>query len=187
MRTDDWPAGFGYAFEDEKLAEFSRPIGFDDFSGEAIDTANRPLVNQPGETFQYGVSLDWVGVIIERTYNKSLEEVFKEKIFQPLGMDHVTFHPSQEDKRNLAYMHRRSPGGKLSTTDHFYRRPLVAQDGEKVPCAGGHGCFGRPTEFGRKFRYHSSCSLSRSLYYRNYITTVEQWHGCKIRSAATQS
>ncbi|KAF4502000.1 beta-lactamase [Fusarium agapanthi] len=142
-------AGFGYAFEDEKLAEFSRPIGFDDFSGEAIDIANRPLVNQPGETFQYGVSMDWVGVIIERTYNKSLEEVFKEKIFQPLEMDHVTFHPSAEDKSNLAYMHRRSPSGKLSTTDHFYRRPLLARDGEKVPCAGGHGCFGRPAEFGR--------------------------------------
>ncbi|KAF5650026.1 beta-lactamase [Fusarium sp. NRRL 52700] len=142
-------AGFGYAFEDEKLAEFSRPIGFDDFSGEAIETANRPLVNQPGDTFQYGVSMDWVGVIIERTYKKSLEEVFKENIFRPLGMDHVTFHPSAEDKSNLAYMHRRSPSGKLSTTDHFYRRPLLAQGGDKVPCAGGHGCFGRPAEFGR--------------------------------------
>ncbi|KAF5689592.1 beta-lactamase [Fusarium circinatum] len=142
-------AGFGYAFEDEKLAEFSRPIGFDDFSGEAIETANRPLVNQPGETFQYGILIDWVGVMIERIYNKSLEEVFKENIFQPLGMDHVTFHPSAEDKSNLAYMHRRSPSGKLSTTDHFYRRPLLARDGEKVPCAAGHGCFGRPAEFGR--------------------------------------
>ncbi|KAH7493102.1 hypothetical protein H9L39_00081 [Fusarium oxysporum f. sp. albedinis] len=142
-------AGFGYAFEDEKLAEFGRPIGFDDFSGEAIDTANRPLVNQPGETFQYGVSMDWVGVIIERTYKKSLEEVFREHIFRPLGMNHVTFQPSHEDKSNLAYMHRRSPSGKLSTTDHFYRRPLLAQDDEKVPCAGGHGCFGRPAEFGR--------------------------------------
>ncbi|KAF4431464.1 beta-lactamase [Fusarium acutatum] len=143
-----YSAGFGYAFEDEKLAEFSRPIGFDDFSGEAIETANRPLVNQPGETFQYGVSMDWVGVIIKRIYKKSLEEIFKEHIFRPLGMDHVTFHPSAEDKSNLAYMHRRSPSGKLSTTDHFYRRPLLAQDGEKVPCAGGHGCFGRPAEFG---------------------------------------
>ena len=92
--------------------------------------------------------MDWVGVIIERTYKKSLEEVFREQIFRPLGMNHVTFHPSQEDKSNLAYMHRRSPSGKLRTTDHFYRRPLLAQDGEKVPCAGGHGCFGRPAEFG---------------------------------------
>lgn len=141
-------AGFGYAFEDEKLAEFSRPVGADDFSGEAIHTANRPLVNQPGETFQYGISMDWVGIIIERVYGKSLEEVFQENIFQPLCINHATFHPSKDAKSNLAYMHRRFPDRKLKTTDHFYRRPLLAQDGEKVPCAGGHGCFGRPAEFG---------------------------------------
>ncbi|KAJ4248777.1 hypothetical protein NW762_012615 [Fusarium torreyae] len=142
-------AGFGYAFEDEKLAEFTRPVGADDFSGEAIHLANRPLVNQPGETFQYGVSMDWVGVIIERVHGKSLDDVFKADIFQPLGINNVSFHPSKEAKSKLAYMHRRGPDGKLKTTDHFYRRPLLAQDDEKVPCAGGHGCFGRPAEFGR--------------------------------------
>ncbi|KAH6892603.1 beta-lactamase/transpeptidase-like protein [Thelonectria olida] len=142
-------AGFGYAFEDEKLAEYSRPVGADDFSGEAVQNANRPLVNQPGETFQYGISMDWVGVIIERVSGKSLDDYFKTNIFQPLGMNSVTFYPSNESKTNLAYMHRRSLDDKLTATDHFYRRPLLAQEGQKVPCVGGHGCFGKPTEFTR--------------------------------------
>ncbi|KAH7121538.1 beta-lactamase/transpeptidase-like protein [Dactylonectria macrodidyma] len=142
-------AGFGYAFEDEKLAEYGRPAGADDFSGEAVHRINRPLVNQPSEVFQYGISMDWVGLIIERFSGKSLDEYFKEKIFQPLGMQSVTFHPSEEAKSHLAYMNRRSADGKLKHTDHLYREPLLARGGEKIPCAGGHGCFGKPTEFTR--------------------------------------
>ncbi|CAG9996090.1 unnamed protein product [Clonostachys byssicola] len=139
-------AGFGYAFEDHNLADFTRPIGSDDFSGIAVEKTNRPLVNQPGETFQYGTSMDWVGVIIERTSGVSLDTYFKAKIFEPLGMKSVTFHPSAEAKSNLAFMHRRLANGKLTYADHLYRRPLVE---ENVPCAGGHGCFGKPAEFER--------------------------------------
>ncbi|KAJ3532423.1 hypothetical protein NM208_g8445 [Fusarium decemcellulare] len=121
-------AGFGYAFEDDKLAEYGRPVGADDFSGESVQRINRPLVNQPGERFQYGISMDWVGVIIERVTGKTLDEYFKKEIFQPLGMNSVTFHPSEEAKSNLAYMHRRAADETLSHTDHLYRRPLLAHE-----------------------------------------------------------
>lgn len=90
--------------------------------------------------------------MIERVSGKSLDEYFKANIFRPLGMGSVTFHPSEEAKANMAYMHRRSADEKLATTDHFYRRPLLAYgEGNKAPCAGGHGCFGKPAEFGSKF------------------------------------
>ena len=49
-------AGFGYAFEDLKLRDWSRPVGLDDFSGNVSDVLHRPLINQPGTKFQYGVS-----------------------------------------------------------------------------------------------------------------------------------
>lgn len=91
--------------------------------------------------------MDWVGVIIERLSGKSLEEYFREKIFEPLGMHSVTFHPSEEAKANLAYMNRRASDGKLTHTDHLYQEPLFARGDVKVPCAGGHGCFGKPAEF----------------------------------------
>ncbi|RSL52627.1 hypothetical protein CEP53_008022 [Fusarium sp. AF-6] len=119
-------------------------------TGEAVELANRPLVNQPGEKFQYGISMDWVGVMIERISGKSLDEYFKTNIFRPLGMNSVTFHPSEDAKANMAYMHRRAADEKLAAVDHFYRRPLLAYgEGNKAPCAGGHGCFGKPAEFGR--------------------------------------
>lgn len=111
---------------------------------------NRPLVNQPGETFQYGTSMDWVGVIIERASGQSLEEYFQENILMPLGMREISFHPSKDAISKLAYMHRRLRGGKLEQTDHLYRKPLLAVlsgQTKGLYCAGGHGCFGRPAEF----------------------------------------
>ncbi|KAH7108798.1 beta-lactamase family protein [Dactylonectria estremocensis] len=142
-------AGFGYAFEDENLAEYGRPIGLDDFSGERDDTINRPLVNQPGEKFQYGTSMDWVGIVIERITNLSLEDYFQKNIFKLLDMS-VSFYPPMQAKKNMAYMHERLPSGLLKHTDHLYRRPLTwKQTGQEKDmfCAGGHGCFGKPVEF----------------------------------------
>ena len=50
-------AGFGYEFFNEKLRDHGRPIGFDVFRAQEQDILNMPLVNQPGERWEYGVSL----------------------------------------------------------------------------------------------------------------------------------
>lgn len=139
-------AGYGYAFEDENLAEWARPIGTDDFSGDQAEILRRPLVNQPGEVFQYGTSLDMVGVIIERATGVTLDEYFQENIFKPLGVRGLSFYPTEDEKSRLAYMHQRLPDGKLLRRDHLYRKPLVTRK-EDMSCAAGHGCFGKPIDF----------------------------------------
>ncbi|KAL4884561.1 beta-lactamase family protein [Aspergillus karnatakaensis] len=142
-------AGFGYAFEDSNLAEYGRPIGFDDFSGSREDMMTKPLVNQPGEKFQYGTSMDWVGLIIERVAGLALEEYFSRNILTPLGME-VSFYPLKLVKgSNLAYLHRRADDGSLMHIDHLYQTPLTwkVEVGKQMFCAGGHGCFGKPTHF----------------------------------------
>lgn len=146
----NFPAGFGYSFDDLKLRDWSRPVGLDDFSGAESDILHRPLVNQPGEVFQYGTGLDWVGVLIERVTRLSLEEYFKEFILQPLNIESITFFPNEPQKARLAYMHQREADGRLSVRDHLYRYPLLPEDPEKKRfCMGGAGCFGKPVEFCR--------------------------------------
>ena len=149
--TPRFTAGFGYAFEDKRLAAYSRPIGLDDFSGNRDDVLMRPLVNQPGEVFQYGTSLDWAGVMVERTSGLRLEDYFQAHILTPLEIGSVTFFPTVETISNLAHMHQRTSSGQLVETDHLYRRPLLATANEEerknLFCAGGHGCFGKPAEF----------------------------------------
>ena len=49
-------AGFGYSFFNEKLRDNGRPVGYEEFSGHIHDI-RQPLVRQPGEGWEYGVSL----------------------------------------------------------------------------------------------------------------------------------
>ncbi|KAK6837555.1 hypothetical protein RU639_001639 [Aspergillus parasiticus] len=144
-------SGFGYAFDDVKLCDWARPTGIDDFSGRREDVLLRPLVIQPGTGFQYGVSIDWVGVIIERATKMTLQEYFQKFIFAPLDIKDLAFSPTRDMKQRLAYMHQRAADGSLSVTDHLLRHALV----EPVYATnesfymGGCGCFGTPREYSK--------------------------------------
>ncbi|KAF5015813.1 hypothetical protein F66182_12718, partial [Fusarium sp. NRRL 66182] len=59
-------AGFGYPFSHHQLTFYSLPIGYDEFSGYTPDILDLPLINQPGQKFDYGVNIDWAGVLVER-------------------------------------------------------------------------------------------------------------------------
>lgn len=50
-------SGFGYTFFSERLRDWSLPAGVDEFSGRFEDIAKIPLLFQPGEGWQYGVSI----------------------------------------------------------------------------------------------------------------------------------
>ncbi|PLB46238.1 beta-lactamase family protein [Aspergillus steynii IBT 23096] len=142
-------SGFGYAFDDLNISDWARPIGLDDFGGRQEEVLLRPLVFQPGTAFQYGVSMDWVGLIIERVTGMSLEKYFQTYIFAPLGINDIAFRPTQDMKRRLGYMHQRAPDGSLSVTDHLLRHALVTDESDEPFCMGGCGCFGTPREYAK--------------------------------------
>lgn len=49
-------AGFGYTFFNERLRDWGLPAGIDEFSGRFEDISKGPLLFQPGEDYEYGVS-----------------------------------------------------------------------------------------------------------------------------------
>lgn len=48
-------AGFGYSFFSDRLRDWGYPAGIEEFSGDMADIM-QPLLFQPGEGWQYGVS-----------------------------------------------------------------------------------------------------------------------------------
>lgn len=62
------------------------------------------LVSSPGEKYlysNYGVGL--LGFILTEVYEQPLEELYREKIFEPLGMERATLRLSEEE--NYAHAH----------------------------------------------------------------------------------
>ena len=53
-------AGFGYSFFNERLRNWGYPGGIDEFSGRFLDV-KLPLLFQPGEGWEYGVSVSVAG------------------------------------------------------------------------------------------------------------------------------
>jgi len=76
--------------------QYDMNVGFthDEWSTEEwIDRlAEVPLAHQPGARFSYGLNMDVLGRIIEITSGQSLDEYFKENIFEPIGMNDSYFY-----------------------------------------------------------------------------------------------
>ncbi|KAI4256713.1 MAG: hypothetical protein L6R42_006052 [Xanthoria sp. 1 TBL-2021] len=142
-------AGFGYSFFNEDLRRWGQPFGCDEFSGLQKDVLGSPLLFEPGTDWQYGVGIDWAGTIVERISGMSLNDYFQKNIFQPLGIKHIGFHPSDDMKNKLAHMHQKDTSGDIRERNHLLRRPLVVEgdDVEKTYNSAGAGCFAQPAEY----------------------------------------
>ncbi|HMR88655.1 MAG TPA: serine hydrolase domain-containing protein [Saprospiraceae bacterium] len=98
-------AGFTYGeFQSGKLRDDYKILGGDIDTELSIERwlwelSKLPLLNQPGEIFNYGRSTDLLGILISTIEGKPLAEVMNEKLFAPLGMAD-TFFEVPSDKRN---------------------------------------------------------------------------------------
>ena len=45
-----------------------------------------PLLHQPGTAWEYNLSTDVLGRVVEVASGQTLDEFFRDRIFQPLGM-----------------------------------------------------------------------------------------------------
>ncbi|KJY02326.1 beta-lactamase family protein [Zymoseptoria brevis] len=144
-------AGFGYEFFNPKLRDYGRPVGYDVFHADIGDILRMPLVNQPGETWEYGINIDWAGIVLERATKTTLNDWIQKNICQPLGISAINMLPTPEMKQNLAYMSQRWPGSQASEErDHMYREPLLAQTDEekkRIFNSGGAGAYAKPREY----------------------------------------
>ena len=86
------------------MRDYGRPIGFDVFHADVRDIYKMPLVNQPGSKWEYGINIDWAGIVLERATGSRLNDLIQKGIIEPLGLKNVTMAPTDEMKKNLASM-----------------------------------------------------------------------------------
>jgi CubicO group peptidase (beta-lactamase class C family) len=72
-----------------------------------------PLMFDPGERWEYGTSIDWVGRLVEAASGQPIDAYFREHIFDPLGMSDTGFMTSAAQRAREASVHRHKPDGTL--------------------------------------------------------------------------
>jgi CubicO group peptidase (beta-lactamase class C family) len=127
--------GFHYAHPVDSMY---RHAGFDFGNSrvslaEACDLwASMPLLFEPGTEWNYSVSTDVLGRVVEVASGQSLDEFLAERIFGPLGMTDTGFHAPEADHGRMASLYMPGPEGqavKLEAAGRAALRPPAMLSG----------------------------------------------------------
>lgn len=133
--------GFGYDFFNETYKRMADEHGQPSVVSGTRAAIETPLLFDPGEKWEYGTNIDWVGQVVEGIRGKRLGAVMAERVFAPLGMTDIAFTRTDDMKARTATIHARGKDGSLSPMDGF-----ALPDNPEVDM-GGHGLYGTVPEY----------------------------------------
>lgn len=138
-------AGCGYHFLNEKVFAYCADQNFPNPLEGIKQSISAPLVHDPGTVWEYGVSTDWLGMVVEAVSGQTLADYLAEHVYGPLGMTDSTFDPTEEQRARLLPVRFRAPDGTLVAT------PLDLPAAPEWDAAG-HGSYGTVADYGRFVR-----------------------------------
>ena len=106
-------AGFGYETWDADLVRYVKASGVPSTTTAKLASLRLPLVFDPGERWEYGINIDWVGRAIEAVTGQQLAVYFRQNILGPLGMADTDYAISPAQQQRLVRVHQRKPDGTL--------------------------------------------------------------------------
>jgi methyl acetate hydrolase len=95
-------SGIGYGF--------ANPIEYRLTQATGKEEWELPLLNDPGERWNYGASTAVLGTIVEKISGESLETYFQQHIFGPLGMTDTSYAVPPAKQSRVAVEYTRSNG-----------------------------------------------------------------------------
>jgi CubicO group peptidase (beta-lactamase class C family) len=99
--TYNWNADLGQKYNDAKVA--SGLVQYDGTIADSVKAlASLPLLFNPGERWEYSLSVDVLGRLVEVVSGQPLDEFFRTHIFEPLGMKDTYFYLPDDKVARLA-------------------------------------------------------------------------------------
>jgi methyl acetate hydrolase len=125
-------AGYCYNTWNPKMARFVERTGLPSARTGLNKALTAPLVFDPGERFEYGISIDWAGKAIEAASGQRLDTYLQDHIFAPLGMCDTGFRLDPAQRARRVAVHQRGADGALTAIPFE-----LAPDPEFFPAGGG--------------------------------------------------
>lgn len=107
-------AGFGYEMWSRPLAEHVASSFLPEARSGLRRSLERPLLFQPGSLWNYGIGMDWAGLLVEHVSGRTLAEYLETHVFGPLHMSSTGFAPRPGASR--AVLHSRQQDGSIART-----------------------------------------------------------------------
>lgn len=106
-------SGFGYKFMSNDLLHYMDYAGLLKLTGFKNATLRVPLLFDPGERWNYGISMDWAAKLIEKASGLEFGVYLRQNILQPLGMDSTAFCYTPEMAARKTDFYVRDAAGTL--------------------------------------------------------------------------
>lgn len=110
-------AGFVYDIWNAEIGRWCEVTGTPSVFSLEKRALQTPLMFDPGTQWEYGINLDWVGLMVEASSGVTLGEYMRDHIFEPLQMNDTGFTPGAEQIARLSAMHTRLPDGGLAAIE----------------------------------------------------------------------
>jgi CubicO group peptidase (beta-lactamase class C family) len=117
-------SGYVYDIWNENAARYATTGRGANASDGRPDFTDVPLAFDPGSKWEYGISTDILGVLVEVVSGQSLDDYFREHIFAPLNMPDTYFIVPEGKLPRLATAYAKSEQGELTPLP--YSRPSSA-------------------------------------------------------------
>lgn len=134
-------AGFGYDFFDPIYERYIREQGLPDVATARRAALATPLLFDPGTRWEYGVNLDWAGLVLEGATGRRLGDLTRDLVTTPLGMPDTVFGTSPTEDPRRAVMHHRTRDGDVRANRRF------APPAEPEVQMGGQGLSGTVADY----------------------------------------
>ena len=153
--TYQWNDDLGPMYEKADVAS-----GLLQFDGTIADNVKHlaalPLLFNPGDRFEYSLGVDVLGRLVEVVSGKLLDEFFRTRIFEPLGMKDTYFFPpdSKLDRLATAYTYypdkglNRFPDMPIREGSFVYSADYASR-GPKKLFSGGAGLVSTAMDYAR--------------------------------------
>jgi CubicO group peptidase (beta-lactamase class C family) len=143
-------SGLTYGFHNSHATDaIYREAGFEWGNPPGLDLAaccdawaGLPLVFQPGSEWNYGVSTDVLGRVVEVVSGQPLDVFLRERILDPLGMDDTDFWVPEEKRDRFAELYYRNPATRQAT-----KMPAPALTSRPTMLGGGGGLCGTAADY----------------------------------------
>jgi CubicO group peptidase (beta-lactamase class C family) len=146
--------GYGMIDTDERFKKIYKKAGISE--GLTINSltteenikrlAKLPLHHNPGEKFTYGLGLDVLGYFIELMSGVQLDDFFRTRIFEPLGMNDTRFYLPESNKNRLVPVLEKVNGKWVKFNDAIHD-PDYPIHGAKKLFSGGAGLSGTVIDY----------------------------------------